>query len=75
MMQSALRKVGPSPYSLSVMAGILLVTVTAYPQSLDQSTAFKEKKRWLRRNTCSRSRKTQAHRTNSKSALQQFGIG
>jgi hypothetical protein len=44
MMQSALRKVGPSPYSLSVMAGILLVTVTAYPQSLDQSTAFKEKK-------------------------------
>lgn len=41
-MQSALRKGGLSPYSLSVMTSILLVAVTAYPQSLDRSASFEK---------------------------------
>lgn len=44
MMQSTLQKSGPSPYALSVMTGILLVAVTAYPKSLDESVARAEKK-------------------------------
>lgn len=43
-MQRALHRSGPSPYALSVMTGILLVAVTAYPKSLDESAACADKK-------------------------------
>lgn len=43
-MQSAIQKSGPSPYALSLMTGILLVAVTAYPKPLDESASGAEKK-------------------------------
>lgn len=42
-MQSVLQQSGPSPYFLSLMAGTLLIAVTAYPKSLDESAICTEK--------------------------------
>jgi hypothetical protein len=42
-MHSALQRSGPSPYSLSLMASVMFIAVTAYPQSLDTPAFCKEK--------------------------------